>query len=390
VGQGAILGFTPLLARQYSPNEIGIAGVFIAIASIVGTLATFRFELLIPTANDSEIPWLLWTAMWCLSVSAVLAGLVYLIVVPTSGWNALFLSLTIFSLGGVALALQSAMRQQKLAGVAGSKAAQGVVQVVGQVLAGAVGATKLGMQFGYAIGYLSSAGVQTIALVRGSRKRARAVEPVKRSRKIALWKQASMLAVAASLNVLTVWMYPVFTAWFFGPEETGQLTIAQRFAIAPAGMIVASLTPVLVAAIGLRIRSHLEVTSTVLTWLRRLTPLGLIVFLVMIAVPEPFILAVLGSEWIEVDSYLRAMALMVSGQLIIGPLSQVLVLQGRARTQLAWDGCRLVTLLAATAATAAFTENAVAMIFAASIVMFAFYGIYATLILRNPRVLPSG
>lgn len=382
IGQGAILFCTPLLTRAYTPAEMGFAGTFLAGASIVGTVATLRLELLIPTANDAEVRWLTGRVAISLACFGVLSATGFALFLPSQILNALLFGCAVVGLGGTALSLQLATRYRVMSGVAASKAGQGLGQAGSQVLAGALGATQIGMQLGIALGYIASAAIQTISVrLRGTMPQYRT--PLNASRLRMYRRQIGVLTSAALLNIVTVWMYPLLTQLFFGAGATGQLTVAQRLAIVPAGIAVASLLPVVVGEAGSRLRNGEGLRSLVLLWLKRLAPLGVIATLCLLAVPKGWVIHLLGVEWGSVSEYLSAMAVMVGCQIVVGPLSQLLILQGRSRVQLLWDSTRLVVLLAASCAAAALSDSPIAMLWSASIVNMLFYSAYIVLVLRR-------
>lgn len=382
IGQGTILLATPVLTRTYTPAAMGFAGTFLACASIVGTVATLRLELLIPTATDAEVRWLTKRVIFSLVCFGLISVFGFVAFLPSQAINALLFGCAVVGLGGTALSLQLATRYRVLTGVAASKAGQGLGQAGSQVLAGVFGATHIGMQLGIGIGYAVSATIQTISVrYRAKVPRDRIALTSSRTRRYR--RQIAVLTFAALLNIVTVWMYPLLTQLFFGAVATGQLTVSQRLAIVPAGIAVAALLPVIVGEAGLRLRNGEGLRSLVLRWLQRLAPLGIFVTVCLLLVPKNWVVYALGVEWGSVSEYLSAMALMVGSQIIVGPLSQLLVLQGRSREQLVWDATRLIVLLSVSCAAASLSGSPIAMLWSASAVNVLFYAAYIMLVLRQ-------
>lgn len=380
VGQGAIVLSTPLLTRLYSPEHMGSAGIFLALASIVGTVATLRLELFIPSAPALEARVIARDAPLILSLVAVLAGLGFFFLFPGHLFNAILFSCTVAGLGGTQLSLQFAARHKALSGVAYAKAGQGLAQAGSQLVAGAMALTTFGMQLGYALGYSTSMLSQGIAARRAAPKLKEPSLVARAEFFRRYWRRAAMLTLAALLNVFTIWMYPVLTQVFFGAVETGHVTVAQRFAIIPASLVVATVAPIVIGAAGDRIRHSLELSSLVRTWLVRLIPLGAVVSLVLFFVPQSWVILLLGAEWGPVGLYFQPMAVLVGSQLIVGPLSQILVIQGRTGLQFLWDLIRSLALLGVSVAVAVVTKDPVLMIWGASGVLAFFHLIYMFLI----------
>lgn len=385
VGQGVIILSTPLLTRLYSPEQMGMAGIFLAIASIVGTVATFRLELFIPSASTVEARVMAQDAPLLLSIMAVLAGVSFLYIAPGQLLNAFFFACTVAGLGGTQFSLQLAARRKALGGVAYAKAGQGLAQAGSQLLAGVMALTAFGMQLGYALGYLTSTLFQSMA----ARKAVPRPERIPYIARVELykryWRRAVALTFAALLNVFTIWMYPVLTQIFFGAAETGHVTVAQRFAIVPASLVVATVAPIVIGAAGDRIRHGLNLRSLVRTWLVRLVPVGVVVSVVLFSIPQAWVVSVLGSEWAPVSLYFQPMAILVGSQLIVGPLSQILVIQGRTNMQFLWDLSRCGCLLSVATGVAVLTNDSVSMIWGASGVLTFFHLIYLSLIFLPQR-----
>ena len=381
VGQGLIFGSLPLITRLYSTAEVGYSGTFLAAASIVGAVATFRLETLLPSASDSEATWLTTNAFRSLLAVSILSCLGFFLFQRSDIANALLFGLTVAGLGGVVLALQSATRREKLNGVAVSKASQGVGQVGIQVLAGLAGLTKVGMQAGIAAGYLLSAAVQWIALRIHRRATVKLEVPIETKR--ARWRQAFTLTVAGFLNIGAIWMYPLLTQFFFGSVATGHLTVAQRLVLVPAGLMVAAFAPVVVGSVGATIRAGQGTRPQLLRLIRRLAPLGLATLISTLVVPRSWVVLLLGDEWGAAKDYLAALGPAAALQVAVGPLGLILILQGRTRTQLIWDCTRTLTLLTTMTLTAIASESAVATIWAGSLTFAFFYFVYLWLILHQ-------
>lgn len=355
-----------------------------AAASIAGTVATLRFEALIPSASGEVVTWLIRRALVSAAVITLGAAFAYWCASGNDEVNAALFGVTVAGLASGGLLMQVASRRKMLRGIPSAKAIQGVGQTGVQLGSGLTTLTGVGMQLGIATGYLLSATTQLIFLRRAQNFTASDVNK-RRPRKRQLLRQALVLVVAALINICTVWMYPLLTQIFFGSEVTGQLTMAQRIGLVPAAMIVASLSPVIVSRMSELIRDGRPVNHEMRRWLRRLLPFGGLALVVMVAVPEDWIATILGGEWSLSREFLAAMGLMVAAQVAIGPFGLLLVLQGRSKTQLAWDASRLATLLAVTSTTAVATQSPVAMIWSASIVLTFFYAIYTRLVLKYDR-----
>ncbi|MBO3663532.1 hypothetical protein [Microbacterium stercoris] len=383
VGQGAVYLATPLLSRIYSPEQIGTAAAVLAAGGVIGAVGTARLELLLSSAEDEEVRWLTRRASMLMIVMATALSPVAGLILGFSMLDTVFTALTAIGISSVGLSLQIASRLRELRGIAAAKAVQGVGQTAVQIALG-VPAPSVGMQTGAAFGLLAAGGVQALSARRGLRALPAAKLKPGRGRQIV--RSALMLTAAAAGNATVVAALPMLTQGFFGAETTGQLAVAQRLALAPAGLAVAAVLPVVIAQFGAAARADLGASrAVVIRWLRRLLPLGLVATAALLAAPLVPLSALLGPEWDGVGLYVAAMAPQIGAQLVAGPLSQCLVIQRRERTQLVWDMVRLAAVFGVAALVVLVGGDAVAMVSAVSIVLVLGYAVHVWLVIGTPR-----
>lgn len=379
VGQGVVYLATPLLARLYSPQEIGTAAAVMAAAGVIAAVATFRLELMVPGAPDVEVKWLVRRAAALMVVVAAVLSPIAGFVLGLSPLDTLLTGLTAIGISFVALSLQVASRVQELRGVAAAKALQGIGQTVTQVCL-AVPAGPIGMQAGVAVGLLAAGGVQAMS----ARSHVQALPTQKPNplRVRAIARSALLLTCAAACNAAVVAALPLLTQIFFDERATGELAVAQRLALAPAGLVVAAVLPVVITQFGKQVRTDATASRTiVLRWLKRLIPLGLIATSALLAAPLLPLAELLGDEWKDVGGYVAAMAPQIGAQLIVGPLSQCLVIQERTRTQLVWDVARVIAVFGAAVSVVMLGGDAVFMVAMISVVLVVAYAVYVCLVL---------
>lgn len=346
IGQSVVYAATPLITRLYSTAEVGHGGVFLAAASILSAVSTLRLEIVLPRGDDQQARWASALAVRSILTVAAAGGVAYAVSVEAASFRdgalaAVTFGACVAGLGLVALVTQWSARTNSLDGLAASKVVQGLGQTGVQLGLGASGATSFGLQIGFAVGYLLSAGVQAgRAMLRGLRAVVTRL-PWARDRR-SLLRHSILLSVATLVNLATVWSYPLLLRWFYGISEVGVLTVAQRLAIAPAGLAVAAITPVIAAAAGARLRAQEDVWPVARTWLLRLLPLGLLSAGLLVLVPADLLVSLLGPGWGGVRAYLVALSPLIGTLVVVGPVSQLLSASGYSGSQLAWDCVRFV------------------------------------------------
>lgn len=387
IGQSVVYAATPLITRLYSTSEVGHGGLFLAAASILSAVSTLRLEVVLPRGDDQQARWAVALAVRSILVVAVVGGVAYAVSVRAASLTGGLLAAVTFGacvagLGLVALVTQWSARTNSLDGLAASKVVQGLGQTGVQLLLGASRFTAFGLQIGFAVGYLLSAGVQAgRSMGRGARMVAHRL-PWAADRR-SLLRHSLLLSVATLVNLATVWSYPLLLRWFYGVSEVGVLTVAQRLAIAPAGLAVAAITPVVAAAAGARLRAQEDVWPVARTWLLRLLPLGLVSGGVLLLLPADVLVDLLGPGWGAVRSYLVALSPLIGTLVVVGPVSQLLSASGYSGSQLAWDCTRFVAAVLAFAVAAELGAPPARATLYSSVVLAVAYVAYVAILHRR-------
>lgn len=379
LGQGVVYLVTPWLTRVYSAGDIGLAAAMLAAASIAATVGTLRLELLLPAAR-TEARWLAKWALVALLIAAVVTAPAVAGLLGLSAVDGILYAVMAVTIGSTAVTLQMSARVGRLTGVAVAKASQGVVQS-GAQLALAVPAPAIGMQVGIAAGGAAAA----LAQGWGAFGRFRSLEsrtPAGAERR-SIWRQAGLLTVAAACNALVVSALPIVVQALYSSAEAGELAVAQRLALAPAGLFTAALLPVFIAGYGAARRAGGDRRGLVLRWLRVLVPAGLLVAVALVALSFVSLEWLLGPGWDQVGSYLGALSLLIGTQIAVGPISQLLVIEGRARVQLLWDAARLAAVAVSVLMSYTLWHDAVATTWAMASTVAAFQLIFLWIAVRS-------
>jgi O-antigen/teichoic acid export membrane protein len=380
IGQGFVFAITPLLTRLYSPDQVGIATLILSVAGVAAVAATCRVELVIPSAGAEMVRTLVMigvTTAVCVSIGVGVSGWFLARLKPL---DAALLAAITLGMSATSLTLQLGARARLLQGVAVAKASQGLVQGTTQLAFGAVHWSNAGMSTGYALGYLAAACVQ-YRVLRTATAQIRRSKRTRISRTMIL--RLSALTLAGLVNASAVSALPILTQVLFGSSATGELAIAQRIAIVPASLLVATLLPIIAAEAGELVRRRKDTRQFINRWLLRLAPFGAAAALILALIPASWISGLLGDDWGGSAAYMRALAASIALQVAVGPLGQLLALQGRAVAQLVWDVARLCTLIAACLVSARASADPVTMVLVGSVTLALFYGLYAAVLYRR-------
>lgn len=347
IGQSVVFLATPLLTRLFGPTQFGELTLFVTIATIAAVLGTLRLEMLIPGATDEDAPALAVASLVSVAVVALLVGTVGLAVFRPSVETSVLLSVVIVAMGASAVLMQIAARTQQYGQLAISKAALGLVQVGVQAATGLARTTSAGLLWGVVAGYWVSVfiqyrglrGIPTVQSMRAHR--------FDRARQARLIRQAVPLIFSSVANVISTSALVIATSAYAGAEATGQLGVAQRLALIPAGLAAAAIGPVIAGAVAHAVRNEVDDAPIIRRWMLRLLPLSGVAGVVLLASWFLPTAVLFGQEWEQLAFYLVALAPAVVMQILAGPLTQVLIVRGRVGLQLGWELSRL-TLVAVT------------------------------------------
>ncbi|GAA4776857.1 lipopolysaccharide biosynthesis protein [Citricoccus nitrophenolicus] len=379
IGQGAIFASTPWLTRLYGPESFGIMTVGLSIAGICATFGSLRVELLIPRLESEEVPNATRLASLTLFIAAVIGAAVMLITVQPGLVESLLVGTVAYFVGGAAVHQQSRIRFEKLGRIGLAKATQGVGQVLSQASLAMILPTAAGLMAGLATGHGLSYG-----LLRGrQQERATAAAAFAFGRRH--WRQMLRLTMAATLNAVTVAFLPLIIAVQFGNEETGQFAVVHRLAVVPVGLMVAALSPVIIAATSSLLRNNKSTLANVRSWIIRLSFIGVLAGTVLLIFPEQWTTMLLGEKFTAAHAYFAPLAPMIASQLVVGPLSALLAIFKRDRTQLVWDFCRFLTVTGTGIGLGAVSQDPIVTVWGISVVITVFYVIYLVLLLRATR-----
>ncbi len=376
----------PLLTRLYAPADFGVLALFASALSLGLAFATLRFDWSVPNARSAQ-PAAALLVLGALALLAI-AALGALSAAITRPWwpqaavelGTLWLLLPLALLGGGAQQLLQAwhVRGAELATVGRSKVASSAVNL-GVALAAALGLGSgigaWGLVAGVVAGSWASVGTLwrraeglSAALRRLDAARLRAM--VQRYGGESAWSTLVSVANAASFAVV-----PVLLARHYSVAEVGWYALMQRLALAPIGLVSAAVSQSFWAEAARLVRvdrpalQRLYRGST-----RRMAWLSLPLVALCAAAPW-YVGPLFGIEqWSGAGAVLAASTPMLVGQLVVSPLSH-LVVHRRQHWQAVWDVLRLLGLVVVIEVAGAASAPFVVTVLALSLVMALMYGV---------------
>ncbi|MBN1180641.1 MAG: oligosaccharide flippase family protein [Bacteroidales bacterium] len=323
-----------ILARIYSPNDFGIAAVFISIISVLGVISCLRYEnaILLPESNNEAVN----VVALSLFVVVILSGLVsllllfaneplldvlntrelkpYLWLIPVSlCFNGIYLALTYWNTRTKHFTRLSIT---KVAASLITNTSQGTIGLISPPNAG-------GLISGSVLGFVGAATVlggqiwhDDRVLFKGNVRVNKIFTALKRYRKFPL-----IDSWGAFLNNLS-WQLPaLLLAVFFSQAIVGYYSLAYRLIKLPMSLIGSSIGQVFFQNVS-EVRDDPDQLAILVKMVfQRLTSIGLFpALLVTVSGPELFRFF-LGEKWTEAGVFVQILGLWMFVWFISSPLS---------------------------------------------------------------------
>jgi O-antigen/teichoic acid export membrane protein len=293
----------PILTRLYSPEDFGILAVFIAILGILGIIASLRYELAIPIAEDNETA--LNVVALCLLITLGMATLTALLVWLAGNWFANLLNIsevfTYFWLLPVGVLLIGiyqtfnywATREKAFGRISQTKLTQSVSSLLIQFSCFKLG--PLGLIAGYIMGqFVGSLKLANSALESADRKSLSFKKMQSAAGRFRRFPQFTTWA--GLLNTSGHQITPLILISFFGAGVAGWYALANRVVSMPANLLGSAIGNVFFAhaADAHRANRLAELVENVQIKLIAISlPIAVFIFLVG---PDLFVL-MFGLDW---------------------------------------------------------------------------------------------
>ena len=350
---GQLLGLValPIISRSYSPAELGLFSVVMALALLLGTVASGRLEMAIPLpSQEAEATSLavfaaVAASLTCALVLAIMGALSltplfdggsvwtspWLTVVPICAWlYSLYLTLN-----------QLAIRHQRYGLVGMRNLANGGGTALAQSGFGVMGLGIAGLVVGYLIGLM----LGVVTMLGGGRRQASAARSGARfSTLLARYRHFPIyMGPSALINVAGLQLPVLLVATLYSSTEAGYVGMTFRILAVPITLIGTAIAQVYLGEVARGIRGAEDQTHRLfrkVSW--ALCGASVVTGVVILLFGPDMFGWVLGAEWRPSGAYAQALAPSMAAQFVAAPLGQTLVVLERQNYQLGWDVVRLV------------------------------------------------
>jgi O-antigen/teichoic acid export membrane protein len=343
LGYGLALAASPVLSRLYSPGDFGLLAIFVTLTSVLGTIATLRFDNAIPLPDGERTAESLATlARWsviftsiCLTVAALLFGetlneAIFQSQAAPFSW---LLAVAVATFASCEVHNSRLIRCGNFAELSTMRVVFAVACLTTQLSVPMLWmAGPLGLALGQIGGYVAE--LLLARMMRHAPAAARLRPDLRELRRAALeYRNYPLFDVSASLfRVLAVNGQALLIAWAYSPAAAGCLLLAQRLLSTPISTMSFSVSRVYYSeAAKLTRESPTELRILFGNTVRRLTLLVAPPLAVVCALAPWTFGLVFGPEWSSAGLYCSFLCPLVSLRVIafvIGPTLDVVHRQG--------------------------------------------------------------
>lgn len=342
-----LLAIAPVLARLFAPTDFGVFALFVAISSVVGMIATGRYDIAIFLPRDHSEARLLFVLAVGLALLAgiVITGIAVALVVGTRLIEQSYLPLGL--LLGLAVALQGwsqsssvlANRLQLYPAMTRSRIAGSLGIAVFSCLFGWTHWAAMGLIFGKLAGQALE-----VVLLQFSLQRHFRANPVTctRSNLLAAGRKYRNFLRFSTIEGLLNSLFrqvPVFAlSGFFSAQAAGLFNMVQNLIAKPLGMVSTAFGQVLFQQAATRSHDNpTQLRSFLLKNLYLLTVLVLPASLLLLPFTPALFALVLGSPWRTAGIYAAWLMPFFALSFIKSPLSCIIDIKNKMRENLLFE-----------------------------------------------------
>jgi len=322
----------PILTRLYGPESFGVLATFASILALLNVVSSLRYEMAIAVPeDDDEAIALVWLCFVLVAISTALTALgVALLGDQLVSWldqPALKPLLWLLPVGvlltGVYQPLSYwAIRRKQFGLLAQTKFRQSIFGVATNLAAAPLGT------IGLLLGQIVSQSAGFVAILRQSRAiflrgpRTASAVLLKTLRRYSHFGVYS--SPAGLINTIGNQVPNLIFASAFGAAQLGQLALAQRLLLLPAGLIGSSVGQVFLSQAADRYRAG-TLPALISKASRKLLAYGLVTAAGASVIVAPLMPAIFGVEWAPTRWIIPLLTPLFLGQLIVSPLSMAFV-----------------------------------------------------------------
>lgn len=346
IAQALPIAVSPILTRLYSPDDFGVATLFLAVAAVMASVVNGRYELAIgnPESDDDAIN----IAALGLTIAVIVSSL-FLVLIAVFGeklasyagaqaivpWMYL-IPVSVLLTGAFNVLSYTNNRLGKFKDIAKANVYKSVASTVTQITLGWFSKGASGLILGSLVAQL----VSNIGLFRNAKdhfrfnriSKQRAVAMAWHYRSFPKYSMWSGVLNATAHNSLVFFMPTVFSL-----ATLGFYNLASRVLNAPASLISSAIGQVFLHEAIKERQLYGHARSTFTRTVRRLTVIGLPIFACAFFFSEPVFALVFGEPWRAAGVYAAALTPLLFAQFVVSTVSMMNVVFEKNHVGFYWQ-----------------------------------------------------
>ncbi|MGG0670220.1 lipopolysaccharide biosynthesis protein [Sporosarcina koreensis] len=369
-----------ILARIYEPETFGYLAIHLSILTIIVTIASLKFEILVVSEKKTHIAFKILS--FCIHIlfinTLIVCIFVFLFIflfkeslypsIPVLYFS--LLPISFFALGLNQILSYWAIRQEKYEVLSKTKINQNLYSSLVQIGTGLLGFKTGGLLVGDVIGRVTS-NISLIRLLKDNNSKWRIKKNEVRYIAKKHYKFPIYSASANLINNISMQSPSVFLALSYNSIVVGFYSLIIRVFESPVSMIGKSVSQVLIREIAENTNEgNFEKNSfLVKKMISKITLISVPLFVTLTLLGPEIVKLIFGSTWAEAGFYLRYLAPMLTMSLYTTPFLQVLDIINEQKVFFVWQLIRLILVLAIFILVSKYIEDAKHVILIYSITM---------------------
>lgn len=360
LGQMASVVFSPVLTRIYTPDDFGVLGIYMTVASILSLIASLRYEIAIPLSKSEE------EAANMLAVCAVSLIFVctflslFLLLIPALPdymqqnigvlWKyRMMIPVGVFAIGAYQIGVAYATHRQSYKIISKTKIYQGYSGPIVQIALGLLGANIWGLIIGFVVGQAAGVSMLFKQLIQAPKKVIGSIS-IKTMKFLAhkfrnfplISSFSAIINTLGSDSILLIGIPMLYHSTMI----TGFLFLIYRIIGRPLLMLSTSILQVYLGDVSKTRDRDPEAMRKRFLKLVRFQFLIVAGWLFIINVSAKYIIPLaFGENWAGAVPYIHILSISYLFALTIHAVSQTLQILERQRLSAAWEFTRFIAII---------------------------------------------
>jgi len=347
IAQAIPIAISPILTRIYTPEDFGVFALFVAIISILGSIANARYELAIMLPKKDEDAINIFALGFIITCAISIFILILVVFLNDYFVNLLgnkeigfwlyFVPLSVFVSGLYNIVYYFNNRRKNYKDLRNATIFKSIILAIIQLSVGVIKSGANGLIFGQLLSNMFA----NLRLLRNILKDKVLVSKISKVKIVALSKRykkfPKYLLVAHGINSLSEQSQIILFSSFFSANTVGFLAFAQRILSIPTSIIAQSIGDVFRQEAIICYNQNKECLEIYISTFKKLLIIAILPFSILFFL-SPFIFDIIfGENWRIAGEYAQVLIPMYFLQFVTSPLSQMYIIAEKQKLDLYWQ-----------------------------------------------------